>query len=292
MNKCGYVAIIGRPNVGKSTLLNCILGQKLSITSAKVQTTRHVLLGIKTVENTQVIYVDTPGLHEDAKRGLNKRMNKSASQAIYGVGIIVFLVEALIWTPEDDLALNIVKKAECPVILAINKIDTVPIRENLLAYLESVKNKMDFCEIIPISAKKSEQVNILEKVISGYLPESDFIFPEDQLTDRSERFLASEIVREKLTHFLHQELPYALTVEIEQFECVSGLHRIAALILVETAGQKAIVIGENGKLLKKIGSMARLDMEKLFGSKVFLQLWVKVRRGWPDDDAELGRHGY
>jgi GTP-binding protein Era len=219
-------------------------------------------------------------------------MNNSATQSIYGVNIVVFLVEALIWTAEDDLALNIVKKAQCPVILAINKIDTLPIREKLLAYLESVKNKMDFAAIIPISAKKSEQVNILENSIAGYLPESDFIFPEDQLTDRSERFLASEIIREKLTHFLHQELPYALTVEIEQFEYLSGLYRISALILVETEGQKAIVIGENGKILKKIGSMARLNMEKLFGSKVFLQLWVKTRRGWPDDDAELNRQGY
>jgi GTP-binding protein Era len=285
------VAIIGRPNVGKSTLLNRILGQKLSITSAKVQTTRHSILGIKTTREVQTIYIDTPGLHERAKRALNKHMNRVASQSIEGVDLVVFLVEALIWKSDDELALRIVKNSKCPVIVAINKIDHVPRREELLAYLESLKNKMDFFAMIPISAKKAEQIDVLENVIENQLPEADFVFPEDQLTNRSERFLAAEIIREKLTNFLHQELPYSLMIEIEKFECLSELYRIAALILVETTGQKAIVIGDDGKLLKQVGTAARLDMEKLFGSKVFLQLWVKVRRGWPDDDVQLTRQG-
>lgn len=290
MSKCGYVAIIGRPNVGKSTLLNRMLGQKLSITSHKVQTTRHSILGIHTEADVQTIYIDTPGLHERAKRALNKRMNRVASQSIHGVDLTLFLVEALQWQADDELALNIVKNAhssiKSPVILVINKIDKVPQKEKLLAYLENLKDKMNFSAMVPVSAKKAQQIEVLKKVIASHLPEAAFIFPEDQLTDRSERFLASEIIREKLTGLLNQELPYSLTVEIEKFECLPELYRIAALILVETPGQKNIVIGEEGKLLKQVGTAARLDMEKLFGIKVFLQLWVKVRRGWPDNDID------
>ena len=289
--KCGYVAIIGRPNVGKSTLLNCILKQKLSITSSKVQTTRHSILGINTVAEVQTIYRDTPGLHEKAKRMLNVRMNRVATQSIHGADVVVFLVEALVWKSDDDLALKLVQQAECPVILAINKIDHVPQREELFAYLEALKTKMNFAAMIPISAKKAEQIDRLETSIASYLPEAPFIFPSGQLTDRSERFLAAEIVREKLTQFLNQELPYSLTVEIEEFNASPVLLRISALILVETPGQKIIVIGEEGQRLKQVGRAARLDMEKLFGKKIFLQLWVKIRRGWPDDEAQLARQG-
>lgn len=283
-SKCGYVAIIGRPNVGKSTLLNGILGQKLSITSNKVQTTRHSILGIHTQADVQTIYIDTPGLHERAKRALNKHMNRVASQSIHGADVIIFLVEALQWQSDDELAFNIVKNAECPVILVINKIDKVPQKEELLAYLDNLKDKMNFSAMVPVSAKKAEQIEVLEKVITSHLPEAAFVFPEGQLTDRSEHFLAAEIIREKLTHFLNQELPYSLTVEIEQFEYLPKFLRIAGLIIVETPGQKIIVIGEKGKMLKQVSIAARLDMEKLFGIKIFLQLWVKVRHGWPDED--------
>lgn len=290
--RCGYVAIVGRPNVGKSTLLNHILGQKLSITSRKPQTTRHTLLGIKTEGDSQVIYVDTPGLHKDQNRAINRYMNRSASSVIADVDVIVFLTDRLHWTDEDQLVLERLKFAQCPVILAVNKIDQIEEKEKLLPHLQLLSEKMTFTEVIPVSALKGHNVAELEKAIDKHLPEGVQFFPQDQLTDRTERFLASELVREKIMRQLGNELPYQVAVEIEQFKMQGKTLHIAALILVERDSQKAIVIGKGGDRLRMIGKEARLDMENLFSTKVMLKLWVKVKKGWSDDERALKSLGY
>lgn len=289
---CGYVAIIGRPNVGKSTLLNRILGEKLSITSHKPQTTRHQILGIKTENNIQTIYVDTPGMHRGVKHQLNRYMNRTASQALEMVDVICFVVEELKWTDQDQWILTKLKQLTLPVILVVNKVDQVKDKTLLLPYLQAATEKMQFADIIPVSAEKGDNVAALEKVIAKYIPENPFVFAPDQLTDRNDRFLASELIREKLTRTLHQELPYGLSVEIEQFKVKGKILHINAVIWVERDGQKAIVIGEKGEQLKYIGQKSRLDMEKLFGQKVFLTLWVKVKENWSDDAKALRSLGY
>ncbi len=296
ITRCGYVAIIGRPNVGKSTLLNHFIGQKLSITSRKPQTTRHRILGIKTTAQQQIIYVDTPGLHQAAGRALNRYMNRAAGSAIHDVDVVLFVVEAMRWTDDDEWVLKRIQHVEAPVILVVNKIDKIADKSRLLPILEQLSARRTFASVVPICAKVAADVNVLEHEIEKYLPENPFLYPPDQFTDRSERFLAAEIVREKLTRGLGQELPYDLTVEIEQFELVktpkkSVLH-ISAVIYVEKAGQKAIVIGEDGERLKAIGMKSRLDMEKLFQQKVFLRLWVKVKGGWADDEKSLRNLGF
>jgi len=290
--QCGYVAIIGRPNVGKSTLLNRILGEKLSITSHKPQTTRHQILGIKTENNIQTIYVDTPGMHRGVKHQLNRYMNRAASQALEMVDVICFVVEELKWTDQDQWILTKLKQLALPIILVVNKVDQVKDKALLLPYLQAAAEKMQFADIIPVSAEKGDNVAELEKVIAKYIPENPFVFSPDQLTDRNDRFLASELIREKLTRTLHQELPYGLSVEIEQFKVKGKILHINAVIWVERAGQKAIVIGEKGEQLKYIGQKSRLDMEKLFGQKVFLTLWVKVKENWSDDARALKSLGY
>ena len=290
--RCGYVALIGRPNVGKSTLLNHILGQKLSITSRKPQTTRHRILGIKTTDTEQVIYVDTPGIHHSEKRAMNRYMNRAAGSALEDVNVIVFLVEALKWTDEDELVLKRLKSSTVPVILAVNKVDRVIDKESLLPYLQEVTQKMNFVQIIPISATKGNNLQELEKVVRTQLDISEPFYPEEQITDRSSRFLAAEIIREKLMRMLGQELPYDLTVEIEKFKEEGKLYRINGLIWVERKNQKAIVIGKKGERLKAVGSQARIDMEKLFDKKVHLELWVKVKEGWSDDERALMSLGY
>ncbi len=292
MTRCGYVAIIGRPNVGKSTLLNHILGQKLSITSRKPQTTRHRLLGINTQGDTQTIYVDTPGLHRGEKQALNRIMNRAASRAIYDVDVVVFIVDGLKWLDDDEWILRKLQHATCPVILAVNKMDKIPDKKQILPQLEQLEAKMKFATIVPISAIKGDNVEVLEQEITKRLPENPHYFPDDQISDRSERFLAAEIVREKLTRNLGQELPYSLTVDIEKFKLEKGILHIYAVIFVERDGQKAIVIGDKGEGLKRIGQQARYDMEKLFDSKVFLKLWVKVKKGWSDDERALRSLGY
>lgn len=289
---CGHVAIIGRPNVGKSTLLNHLLGQKLSITSRKPQTTRHQILGVKTVENQQAIYVDTPGLHRTSARALNRYMNRAASGAIHDVDLILLVVDSLQWHEDDDWVLKKVQHATAPVILVVNKVDKVPEKKLLIPHLQTLSKKHKFAEIVPICAKSANDVAALEKVITHYLPEQPFIFPADQFTDRSERFLAAEIIREKLMRNLGQELPYDTTVEIEEYKLDGQLLRISAVIYVEKDGQKSIVIGEHGKRLKTIGAQARADMEKLLGHKIFLSLWVKVKGGWADDERSLRSMGY
>ncbi len=295
-SRCGYIAIVGRPNVGKSTLLNHILGQKLSITSRKPQTTRHQVLGIKTEGDVQVVYVDTPGMHKIQKKAINRYMNKAASSALAGIDGIVFVVDRLSWTDEDQMVLDKLSNVNCPVILAVNKIDKIKEKSQLMPHLEALAEKMEFKTIIPMSAQNGHNLEELEELIDGLMPKSVHHFPEDQLTDRSSRFLAAELVREKVMRQLGDEIPYEITVEIEEFKQEmrpkGPLLTISALILVERDGQKAIVIGDKGARLKKIGQDARLDMEKLFDSKVMLNIWVKVKAGWSDDERALKSLGY
>ena len=291
-SQSGYVAIVGRPNVGKSTLLNRILGQKISITSRKPQTTRHQILGVKTEGSQQVMYVDTPGLHKNQAQALNRYMNKAASSALKGVDLVVFVVDRTAWTEEDELVLEHVRGVNCPVLLAVNKVDLIKDKDQLLPQIESLAEKMPFTAILPISAKRADNVAELEQVILQYLPQGMHYFPEDQITDRSQRFLASELVREKLMRRLGQELPYQLTVEIEEFSFDGKTLHISALILVERDSQKQIIIGQGGQQLKAIGQDARLEMERIFESKVMLKLWVKVKSGWSDDERALKSLGY
>jgi len=294
MNKghCGYVAIIGRPNVGKSTLLNYLLGQKLSITSRKPQTTRHRLLGIKTEGNNQIIYVDTPGLHQGQHNAMNRYLNRAAKSSIEGVDVIVWLVEALRWTEEDNFVLNALEQTDVPVILGVNKIDKVSAQQKLLPYLQEAATKRNFAEIFPISALKGKNLLELQAQITSRLPISAWIFPEDQITDRTERFLCAEIVREKLVRRLGAELPYRITVQIELFSTGKKLTHISALIWVERHGQKVIVVGKKGQVLKAVGEEARKEMETLLNCKIFLQLWVKVKAGWCDNERALRQLGY
>ena len=295
--RCGYVAIVGRPNVGKSTLLNRILGQKLSITSRRPQTTRHQILGIKTENGVQALYVDTPGLHRDDKKAINRYMNRAAATAVTDVDAVVFIVDRDRWTDEDEMVLGKVRQSGRPVILAVNKVDRLEDREVLMQSLQSLSDKFEFAAIIPLSAKSGKNVDKLEELLKGYMPEGIHYFPEDQVTDRSSRFMAAELVREKIMRQLGDELPYQMTVEIEEFkheerENKPPLLHISALILVERPGQKRIVIGDQGSRMKIIGRDARVDMEQMFDCKVMLNLWVKVKSGWSDDDRALRSLGY
>ncbi|RQW39727.1 GTPase Era [Proteus mirabilis] len=290
---CGFIAIVGRPNVGKSTLLNQLLGQKVSITSRKPQTTRHRIMGIDTDGAYQAIYVDTPGLHIEEKRAINRLMNRAASSSIGDVELVIFVVEGTNWTPDDEMVLNKLKSLRCPVLLAINKVDNVTDKTKLLPHIGFLSQQMDFLDVVPISAEKGMNVDTIAKIVRNCLPEAIHHFPEDYITDRSQRFMASEIIREKLMRFLGEELPYSVTVEIEQFvtnDC--GGYDIHGLILVEREGQKKMVIGNKGAKIKKIGTEARMDMEDLFENKVHLELWVKVKAGWADDERALRSLGY
>ncbi|HYQ92512.1 MAG TPA: GTPase Era [Candidatus Competibacteraceae bacterium] len=288
----GYVALLGRPNVGKSTLLNRLIAHKISITSPKPQTTRHTILGIRTLESTQIVYVDTPGLHLNARRAMNRYMNRAAASVLSYVDVVVMLIEALRWTEEDEAVLERLQEFTNPVILAVNKIDRITVKSQLLPFLQSLDGKRNFAEIVPLSARTGVNVDKLEGLIASLLPEGEFIFAPDQITTASERFLAAELIREKLTRQLRQELPYALTVEIETFKEQDQLMHIGAVIWVEHSSQRGIVIGEQGSVLKAVGRQARQEMEKLFQRKVFLETWVKVREGWSDDDRALRSFGY
>ncbi|MDD2342169.1 MAG: GTPase Era [Tolumonas sp.] len=290
---CGFVAIVGRPNVGKSTLLNKLLGQKVSITSRKPQTTRHRILGIDTQGAYQTIFVDTPGLHIEEKRAINRLMNRAATSSLGDVEMVVFVVDGTQWTADDDMVLNKLRYMQCPVVLAVNKVDVIKDKEILLPHLQMLAQKGNFAEILPISAEKGTNVEKIRDMAKRLLPEGQHYFPEDYITDRSSRFMASEIIREKLMRFTGEELPYSVTVEIERFKVEDdGLFHINALILVEREGQKKMVIGNKGEKLKVIGTEARLDMERLFGQRVFLELWVKVKSGWADDERALRSLGY
>lgn len=290
--RCGYVAIVGRPNVGKSTLLNHILGQKLSITSRKPQTTRHRILGIVTRDNTQTVYVDTPGIHGEERKAINRYMNRAATAALRDVDLVLFVVDAMKWTPDDELVVQKLKAVSVPVLLVINKVDEIADKDVLLPRIEELTKLYGFAEVVPVSALGGHNVSQLQEIVAKRLPLSPPFFREDQITDRSPRFLAAEIVREKVMRQLGDEVPYELTVEIEEFKQEGKLKRISALILVERDGQKAIVIGDGGQRLKRIGTDARIDMEKFFGGKVMLSLWVKVKGGWSDDERALKSLGY
>ncbi len=292
VSRCGYVAIVGRPNVGKSTLLNHILGQKLAITSRKPQTTRHTMLGIKTEDEVQAIYVDTPGLHKENEKALNRFMNKSASQALRDVDVVLFVVDRTRWTDEDQMVFERVQYVTCPILFVVNKVDRMDDKSDILPHLEWLATQLPQAEVVPVSALHGRNIEALEQLIAERLPESEHFYPEDQLTDRSSRFLAAELVREKVMRQLGAEIPYQVAVEIEQFKQEGKILHIHALILVERDGQKKIIIGDSGERLKKIGQEARMDMQKLFGSKVMLHLWVKVRRGWSDDERALSSLGY
>ena len=290
--RCGYVAIVGRPNVGKSTLLNHLLGQKISITSRKPQTTRHRVLGIKTEGGNQIIFVDTPGLHMQAEKAINRYMNRAASAAIRDVDVVVMVVDRTAWTEEDAMVLEQVRQGGLPCLLVVNKVDLLEDKAALLPHLQALAAKADFAAILPVSALRRHNIAELEREIVKFLPESGYFFPEEQITDRSQRFLAAEIVREKIMRQLGEELPYSITVEIEEFAQQDAVLHISALIFVERKGQKKILVGEGGARLRSIGSDARRDMELLFDSKVMLRLWVKVKSGWSDDERALRSLGY
>jgi GTP-binding protein Era len=290
--RSGYAAIVGRPNVGKSTLLNRLVGQKIAITSHKAQTTRHAILGIHTQAHGQVVYVDTPGIHRRGDSALNRYLNRAARALLGDVHVALLVVQALAWTEEDTAALGALQAAGAPTIAVVNKVDRVADKAALLPYLEALAARHEFLAIVPISARSGDNLGELERVVLGALPAGEMLFPEDQVTDRSERFLAAELVREQLTRRYHQEVPYALTVEIEQFEELPGLYRIAALVWVEKRAHKQILIGEGGAALKAAASQARLEMEKAFGTRVYLQVWVKVKSSWSSDESALAGLGY
>lgn len=290
--RCGYIAIVGRPNVGKSTLLNHLLGQKLCITSRKPQTTRHTLLGIKTEGTVQMIFVDTPGIHTNQERAINRVMNRSAASVISDVDVVIFVVDRFDWSDADEYVARYLSNSAVPVIVALNKVDMIDDKTELLPHLEFLASKVNASALIPLSALKKTNLNELEEKIKSFIPEQPHIFPEDQITDRSERFLVAEIVREKITRQLGAEVPYQVTVEIERFRVDGKITFIDALILVERDGQKKIIIGAKGERIKKIGEQARADIESLLGCKVMLKTWVKIRSGWSDDERALRSLGY
>jgi len=290
--KCGYVAIIGKPNVGKSTLLNAILGQKLSITSRKPQTTRHSILGIKTQNNTQVIYVDTPGIHNKIRNNMNRYMNQAAKSAVLGVDLILFILGGANWEQDDENILKFLQGQDVPLFLVVNKVDLIKDKEQLLPFINELKEKTNLQEVLFISALKNKGVDRLQKLISSNLPKAEHIFADDELTDKSARFLVAERVREKLTRRLGAELPYAITVKVEAYEEEEAIIKISAIIYVERDNQKAIVIGKKGAMLKNVGKDAREELEQILGKKILLKLWVKVRSGWADDKRLLNSLGY
>lgn len=287
------MALIGQPNVGKSTLMNHFIGQKISITSRRPHTTRHRINGIKTTASAQIIFVDSPGMDRVERRAMNRYLNRTANMSLVGVDVVVWVKDSLNWQSFDQEIIKKLENARVPVILAINKIDRIKDKAALLPFLHNAKSKFPFHALVPISALKKRNINQLEEQIILLLPEGDTIYSEDLVTDRSERFQAAEMIREKLTRRLSQELPHSLTVEIERFsEEESSLVRINAIIWVERDGQKLIVIGKQGDNLKFIGKQARIDMERMLGKKVFLELWVKVKKGWTENERLLQRLGY
>lgn len=290
--KSGYIAIVGRPNVGKSTLLNTLVGQKISITTHKPQTTRHRILGIKTTERYQMIFVDTPGFHLGETRAINRYMNRAALSALHGVDIVLFVVEAGRWKTEDQSLLDKIPVDQAPVIAIVNKVDSVSDKRELLPFMATLAQRFAFHALLPVSARKGEGLNQLEKLIDGCLPQAPAYFDADQITDKSLRFLAAEIIRERLYLAMQQELPYSLTVEIEAFSEEPNINNISAVIWVEKTSHKGMVIGKRGAGLKAVGQAARKAMEELFDKKVFLQLWVKVKSDWSDDERALRSLGY
>ena len=289
---CGYVAIVGRPNVGKSTLLNYILGQKISITSKKPQTTRHQLLGIKTTDRHQFLYVDTPGVHGDEPKAINRYMNRSAKTVIRDVDVVVFVLDRTDWQADDQLVADLAARHQENLLVVINKIDLIKDKGTLLPYLEKLQKRFPESALVPLSAEDGDNVERLEQLIAERLPPGPPLFSEDQITDRSTRFLVAEILREKIMRQLGEEVPYSATIEIESFKDSGKTIHIDALVLVERDGQKAILIGKKGEKLKRIGADARQDIEKMLERKVMLNTWVKVKSNWSDDDRALKSLGY
>lgn len=292
MSRCGLVAIVGRPNVGKSTLMNHLVGEKISITSRKPQTTRHRIHGILTRDDTQIVFADTPGLHQGHDRALNRFMNESALSALSGVDLVCFMVDGLKWTDGDERVLNRLPRDGTPILLLVNKVDRIEDKDTLLPHLAELAERFDFAEVIPLSALREQNLQALERAIVTRLPEGPFWFDPDQLTDRSLRFMVAEIIREKVMRQLGQELPHQVTVQIELFNETGQLTEIAAALLVERPGQKKILIGAGGERIKQIGTQARHDIERLLEQKVMLNLWVKVKSGWSDDERALRSLGY
>lgn len=289
--RCGYIAIVGRPNVGKSTLMNALIGAKVSITSRKAQTTRHRITGIQTTETAQYVYVDTPGFQTRHANALNKTLNRTVTNTLTAADVILFIVEAGMYGQADRQVLDLIPR-DVPCILVINKSDHIKDKAVLMPFAQQIASERDFSSVVPVSAKQRFQLDILESEIRKYLPANPPIFDEDDITDRSEKFLAAEIVREKVFRFVGDELPYTSTVVIEKFEQEGNLRRVFAAILVERDSHKAMVIGQKGAKLKDISSQARLDMEKLFGGPVYLEIWIKVKSGWADNEAGLRAYGY
>jgi GTP-binding protein Era len=289
---CGYIALVGRPNVGKSTLLNQILQQKLSITSRKPQTTRHSILGIQTEGEYQFVYVDTPGIHQSNKKTINRMMNKTAISVLRDVDAIAFIVDGTHWKEEDEYVLSLIKQTQVPCFLVVNKVDKIADKGELLPWLQEMENRYPFKAMIPLSARTGAQVDVLEKELQAVLPEGPHLFADDQFTDRPIRFLCAELLREKIFRLCGQELPYSTSVEIESFKEEAGLIRIHGLIWVDKDNHKRMIIGDKGSKLKDIASSARIDMENLLGKKVFLQCWCKVKSGWSDDERILKQFGY
>ncbi|MES2100283.1 MAG: GTPase Era [Pseudomonadota bacterium] len=289
--RCGLVAIVGRPNVGKSTLLNALVGQKVSITSAKAQTTRHRIIGIRTVDDSQFVFVDTPGFQTKHAAALNRTLNRTVTGVLGDVDVVLFVVEAGRFGLDDAKVLALIDSGK-PVFLIANKLDTVVRRADLAPWLKGMQERHAFAEFVPLSAKKDADVQRLLGIVKPYLPEQSWFYEEDALTDRTDKFLASEIIREKLFRLTGDELPYTSTVVIDKFEEEGNLRRISATIVVERDSHKGIVIGNGGERLKRIGSEARQELEKLMDAKVFIELWVKVRSGWADDEAHLRSYGY
>ena len=289
--RCGYIAIVGRPNVGKSTLMNQLIGAKVSITSRKAQTTRHRITGIQTLDDAQFIYVDTPGFQTRHSNALNKTLNKTVTNTLISADVILYLVEAGTFGPADQQVVDLLPK-DVPCLLVINKSDRVKDKAALMPFAQQISQKHDFAAIVPVSAKLKFQLDALQNEIKKLLPENPPVFGPDDITDRSEKFLASEIVREKLFRLVGDELPYTSTVLIEKFEQEGDLRRIFAAILVERDTHKSMVIGNKGARLKEVSTQSRLDMEKLFGGPVYLEIWIKVKSGWADNEAGLRAYGY
>ena len=290
--RCGYVAIVGKPNVGKSTLLNTLVKQKVSITSRKPQTTRFNMLGIHTDDGCQMLFVDTPGLHQKEPRAINRVMNRNARNALKEVDVVLFVVDRNRWNEEDDYVADLFMAASGSKILVVNKVDLIEEKASLLPILDLIQSRFPSAEIVPVSAEKNKNVDVLSDVIREKLPESAFYFESDQITDRSERFLVAEIIREKIMRQLGEELPYAITILIDRFEERENFTFVDATIFVEKEGQKKILIGTKGEKLKRVGSDARAEMQKLLGTGVMLNTWVKVKSGWSDDERALKSLGY
>ena len=289
--RCGYIAIVGRPNVGKSTLMNALIGAKVSITSRKAQTTRHRITGIQSTEDTQYVYVDTPGFQTRHANALNKTLNKTVANTLTSADTILFLIEAGTFGPADQQVLDLIP-ASVPCILVINKSDRVKDKAVLLPFAQQIAAKHDFAAVVPVSATLRFQLDALQKEVRRFLPENPPVFGPDDITDRSEKFLAAEIIREKVFRFVGDELPYTSTVLIEKFEQEGDLRRVFGAILVERDTHKSMVIGQKGARLKEISTQARLDMARLFGGPVYLEIWVKVKSGWADNEAGLRAYGY